>query len=127
MSKGRKTNIELINDAVWHKKIYPKDYALSISNEKFVFTREFINVGGADQMIAAVSKSSDLPKNLILSHSSAKVLNECVDWLIKYCETFNRLVPPFQATKPKVFDRLEEYRLLQIKQNKKRRKKKRYT
>lgn len=127
MSKGRKTNIELINEAVWHKNIYPRDYALSISNEKFVFTTDFINVGSADQMIAAVSKSTELPKILILSHNSVSVLNECIDWIIKYCEIFGKLLPPFQATKSKIFDRLEEYRIQQVKQNKKRRKKKKYS
>ena len=125
MKKGRKTNVELINEAVWYKRIRPKDYALSVSNQPLVFTEDFINVSAADQMVTAISKT-DLPKTVILSHSSAKVLGECVDWIIRYCDLFGRLLPDFQATNSKIFDRLELYRKEQIKINKRRRKKKKY-
>jgi hypothetical protein len=125
MSKGRKTNIELINEAIWYKKIWPKDYVLSVSNEKLVITREFVNVNAADQMVNTISKSM-LPKQMILSHASAKVLNECVDWLIKYCDMFKVLMPDIEIKNIKVYDRIEEYRKLQAKVNKKRRKKKYY-
>ena len=125
MKKGRKTNIQLINDAVWNKGIVPKDYALSVSNEPLVFTEDFVNVSAADQMINAISKSR-WPRTIILSHTSAKVLGDCVDWLIRYCELFGRLMPEVQATNTKIFDRIEDYQKQQVKVNKRRRKRKRY-
>jgi hypothetical protein len=125
MKKGRKTNIELINDAIWYKRIIPKDYVMSVSNEKFVFTREFVNVNASNQMVNTISKSQ-MAKKIILSHSSPKVLNDCVDWLIKYCETFGKLMPDIEIKNVKVFDRIEEYRKKQTKVNKRRRKKKAY-
>ena len=121
--RGRKTNIERINEYVWNHRLVPKDYVLSVSNEKFVFSKDFVNVNAADQMVNTVSKS-ELPKSILLSHKSSKVLNECVDWLIKFCETFMRLMPDVKVDNALVYDRLEEYRIRQVKFNKKRRKKK---
>lgn len=123
--RGRKTNIELINEYVWNRKVYPKDYVLSVSREKLVFTESFVNVNSADQVVCAISKS-ELPKSIILSHSSTKVLNEVVDWLIKYCETFMRLIPEVRVENLVVFDRVETYRGQQLKQNKKKQKRKFY-
>jgi len=121
--RGRKTNIELINDCIWHKRICPKDYVMSVSNEKFVFGKDFVNVNAADQMINTISKS-EWPKSILLSHRSRKVLNECVDWLIKFCETFMKLMPDVKVDNALIYDRIEVYRKSQIKYNKKRRKKK---
>jgi hypothetical protein len=122
--RGRKTNIEIINDYVWNKKVWPKNYVLSVSKEKLVFSVDFINVNAADQMICAISKCTDLPKSILLSHGSPKVLDECVDWLIKYCETFMKLMPDTKVDDPKVFDRIELYKKKQVKFNKRRRKSK---
>tara|TARA_Y100000310_G_C20441224_1_gene696205 strand:- start:270 stop:650 length:381 start_codon:yes stop_codon:yes gene_type:complete len=121
--RGRKTNVEVINDYVWNKRICPKDYVLSVSKEKLVFTRDFVNVNSADQLVCTISKSV-LPQSIILSHPSSKVLNECLDWLIKYCETFMTLMPEVKVTDSKVYDKLEAYQIQQKKYNKKRRKKK---
>ncbi|MAH50973.1 hypothetical protein CMI37_34470 [Candidatus Pacearchaeota archaeon] len=121
--RGRKTNIELINESVWNKKIIPKEFVLSISNEKFVFNEDFVNVNAADQMVNTISKS-EWPKSILLSHKSAKVLTECVDWLIKYCETFMRLMPDVKVDNALIYDRVEAYKKSQVKYNKKRRKKK---
>lgn len=122
---GRKSTIETINNHIWgvpgYVRILPKDYILSISNEKFIFTKEFVNVNAADQMITTISKSGT-PQRLILSHSSHIVLNECVDWLIKYGDTCGKLIPEFESKNFSVFDRLEKYRKLQKKKNKRRRK-----
>jgi hypothetical protein len=123
--RGRKTNVDLINDYVWNRKVSPKNYVMSVSREKFVFTTDFVNVNSAEQLICTISKS-ELPKSILLSHSSPKVLAECVDWLIKFCETFMKRMPEIRVDNPTVFDKVEQYRNKQLKQNKKKQKRKFY-
>ena len=73
-----------------------------------------------DEMVNAISKTSH-PNKVVLNHKSAEVLNECVDWLIKYCEAFNKLLPTFESSNESIFDRLEVYKEEQRTVNKKRR------
>jgi hypothetical protein len=97
-------------------RIYPKDYVLSVSNDGFVFTKDFVNINAADQMISTISKSH-VPVKLMLNHTNL-VLHECVDWFIKYCDTFGLLFPEYETEDQEVYDRIEKYKKHQKKRNK---------
>jgi hypothetical protein len=88
---------------------------MSISNDGFIFTKDFVNIDAADQMINTISKSCT-PAKLVLSHTTS-VLHECVDWLIKYCDTFGFLFPEYETEDQEVYDRIEKYKKYQKKRN----------
>ena len=119
-----KGSVNLVNDYVWNMHIIPKEYVLSVSKDNFIFTKGFVNVTAADQMIVTISKSS-YPSKLVLNHTSL-VLRECLDWLIKYCDTFGCLFPLYETEDQEAYDRIEKYKKYQKNKNRGR-KRKHYT
>ena len=111
----------MVNDRVWNRRVSPKDYTLSVSDDSFVFTKDFVNINAADQMICTISKSCT-PSKIKLNHANL-ILNECVDWLIKYCDTFGLLFPQYETEDQEVYDRIEKYKKYQKNQNRGRKKK----
>jgi hypothetical protein len=125
-SSGKKRNkikgsVGLVNDHIWNRRISPKDYTLSISGDSFVFTKDLVNVNAVDQMINTISKSRT-PSKIVLNHTNL-ILHECVDWLIKYCDTFGLLFPQYETEDQEVYDRVERYKKYQKNKNRGRKKK----
>ena len=46
--KKIKGSVDLVNHHVWNMRISPKDYTLSISDDGFVFTKDFVNINAED-------------------------------------------------------------------------------
>ena len=119
--KKRKGSVDLVNDRIWNMRVYPKNYVLSVSNDDFTFKKDFVNVTAMDQMVATISKSCT-PSKLKLNHTNL-VLRECVDWLIKYCDTFGLLFPQYETEDQEIYDRIEKYKKYQKNKNRGRKKK----
>lgn len=119
--KKIKGSVDLVNHHVWNMRISPKDYTLSISDDGFVFTKDFVNINAEDQMINTISKSCT-PSKIMLNHANS-VLHSCVDWLIKYCDTFGLLFPQYETEDQEIYDRIEVYKKYQKNRNRGRKKK----
>ena len=119
------SKVPLINHYVWYLRVCPKDFIMEVSDEDFSFSEDSVVVNAKDEMVNTISKSMT-PRRFLLKHPDDSVLRECVDWIIKYCEIFGILLPEFECTNAITYDRLDDYRKMQIKKNKRRRKKKLY-